>query len=177
VKAGEPVVLNYFAVGDSAIRTNPLYGRGCSSAMVHAHILGEVMSATADPRARAIAFDKQSRKQLRPFWDALMKQDLGAIRRARNEQDPTYKPRFKARLIKSFAEDAIAPATRSDLDVFRAIMRGFHMLALPTAWLAKPSIVWRVLVTWMTPKAKKLYPPKLGPNRNEMLQALGLKTA
>ena len=24
VKAGEPVVLNYFAVGDSAIRTNPL---------------------------------------------------------------------------------------------------------------------------------------------------------
>ena len=41
-----------------------------------------------------------------------MKQDLGAIRRAKNEQNPNYKPRWKARLIKSFAEDAIGPATR-----------------------------------------------------------------
>jgi 2-polyprenyl-6-methoxyphenol hydroxylase-like FAD-dependent oxidoreductase len=177
VKAGDPVVLNYFAVGDSAIRTNPLYGRGCSSAVLHAHILGEVMNATADPRAQAIAFDKRSRKDLRPFWDALMKQDLGAIRRAKNEQDPTYKPRLKGRLIKSFAEDAIGPATRSNLGVLRAIMRGFHMLAMPTAWLANPAVVWRVLATWATPKSKKLYPPKLGPNRKEMLAALGLKTA
>jgi len=177
VKAGEPVVLNYFAVGDSAIRTNPLYGRGCSSAVLHAHILGDVMSAAADPRERAIAFDKRSRKELRPFWDALMKQDLGAIRRAKNEQNPAYKPRLKARLIKSFAEDAVGPATRSDLGVLRAILKGFHMLAMPTAWLANPMVVLRVLATWAMPKSKKLYPPKLGPDRKEMLAALGLKTA
>lgn len=177
VKAGEPVVLNYFAVGDSSIRTNPLYGRGCSIATLHAHMLGDVMNETADPRARALAFAKRTRKEIRPFWDALKKQDLGAIRRAKNEQNPAYKPRFKARLIKSFAEDAVGPATRTDLGVYRAIMKGFHMLAAPTAWLGNPAIVWRVLITWITPKAKKLYPPKLGPNRNEMLAALGLKTA
>jgi hypothetical protein len=56
-------------------------------------------------------------------------------------------------------------------------MRGFHMLAAPTAWLGQPVIVWRVLKTWLTPKSKKLYPPKLGPERKEMLEALGLKTA
>ena len=31
LKDGEPQVLNFFAIGDAAIRTNPLYGRGCSS--------------------------------------------------------------------------------------------------------------------------------------------------
>jgi flavin-dependent dehydrogenase len=177
VKAGEPVVLNYFAVGDSSIRTNPLYGRGCSIATLHAHMLGDVMNETTDPRARALAFAKRTRKEIRPFWDALKKQDLGAIRRAKSEQNPAHKPRLKARLIKSFAEDAIGPATRTDLGVYRAIMKGFHMLAAPTAWLGRPAIVWRVLMTWITPKAKKLYPPKLGPDRNEMLAALGLKTA
>jgi hypothetical protein len=51
------------------------------------------------------------------------------------------------------------------------------MLAMPTAWLTQPMVVLRVLGTWLTPKSKKLYPPKLGPSRKEMLDALGLKTA
>ena len=179
VKDGEPVALNFFAVGDAALRTNPLYGRGCSSAVMHAHILGDVLHAIADPRERAIAFDKRTRRELRPFWDAIRKQDIGAIRRAKNEQIPGHKARWKARLIKSFAEDAVGPATRKSLSVYRAIMRGFHMLALPTAWLGRPAIVLRVLGMWLTPKRLKrsLYPPKLGPERAEMLKALGLKTA
>jgi 2-polyprenyl-6-methoxyphenol hydroxylase-like FAD-dependent oxidoreductase len=177
VKAGEPVVLNYFAVGDSAVRTNPLYGRGCSIAVLHAHMLGDILDNLADARERALAFDKRTERELRPYWTAIKKQDLGAIRRAKNEQLPGYKPRLKARLIKSFAEDAVGPATRSNLAVYRAIMRGFHMLAPPTAWLAKPSIVANVLATWLRPKSEKIYPPKLGPERAEMLKALGLKTA
>ncbi len=176
VKEGEPVVLNFFAVGDASVRTNPLYGRGCSSAVMHAHILGDVLEQTADARQRAIEFDKRSRQALRPFWDAIVKQDLGAIRRAYNEQKPGYKPRWKARWIKSFAEDAIGPATRSNLGVYRAIMKTFHMLETPTTWLKQPVIVFRVLVTWATPKRFKraLYPPKLGPERAEMLSSLGL---
>ena len=179
VKDGEPVVLNYFAVGDAGLRTNPLYGRGCSSAVMHAHILGDVLVATPDPRERALAFAKRTRKELRPFWDAIVKQDLGAIRRAKNEQDPTYKPRLKARLIKSFAEDAVGPATRANLSVYRAIMKGFHMIAAPAAWLTQPVVVLRVLAMWLTPKSRKqsLYPPKLGPERGEMLASLGLKAA
>jgi 2-polyprenyl-6-methoxyphenol hydroxylase-like FAD-dependent oxidoreductase len=177
IKQGEPVVLNYFAVGDASLRTNPLYGRGCSSAVMHAHILGDVLAATADPRVRAIEFDRRTRKELRPFWNAIVKQDLGAIRRAKNEQDPAYKPRLKARLIKSFAEDAVGPATRADLRVYRAIMKGFHMIATPTAWLSEPFVVLKVLRTWAMPKRSKIYPPKLGPERREMLDALGLKTA
>lgn len=179
VRQTTPQVLNFFAVGDSGLRTNPLYGRGCSSAMMHAHILGEIVDQTQDPSARALAFAQRTRRELRPFWDMIVKQDLGAIRRAKNEQDPNYKPRLKARLIKSFAEDAVGPATRANVAVYRAIMRGFHMLAAPTAWLTQPSIVLTVLVTWLKPKSWKarFYPPKLGPDRTEMFAALGLKNA
>lgn len=176
VKNGRPEVLNFFAVGDASIRTNPLYGRGCSIAVMHAHALADVFSETADPVQRAVEFDKRTHREIRPFWDALVKQDLGAIRRARNEQKPNYKPRFKARLIKSFAEDAIGPATRSNIDVYRAIMKTFHMLDAPTVWLRQPVIVGKVLWTWLKPRSSKatLYPPKLGPDRAEMLSILHL---
>ncbi len=176
IQQGEPVALNFFTVGDAAIRTNPLYGRGCSSAVMHAHILGDVLAGTSDARQRAIDFDRLGRKALRPFWDAIVKQDLGAIRRAQNEQKPGYRPRWRARLIKSFAEDAVGPATRSNLAVYRAIMKGFHMLEAPTTWLTQPVIVLRVLATWLTPKRFKseLYPPVPGPGRIEMLSSLGL---
>lgn len=175
-KDGRAAALNFFAVGDSAIRTNPLYGRGCSIAVSHAHILADVLSEVTDANARAVEFDKRSRAAIRPFWEAIKKQDLGAIRRAKNEQKPGYKPRFKARLIKSFAEDAVGPATRSNLKVYRAIMRTFHMLEAPTVWLGKPSIIGRVLLTWARSRRSKrdLYPPKLGPGRTEMLSTLGL---
>jgi hypothetical protein len=58
-------------------------------------------------------------------------------------------------------------------------MKGFHMFTAPAAWLRQPLIVLRVLLTWATPKRFKrgLYPPKLGPERSEMLSQLGLEGA
>jgi hypothetical protein len=132
------------------------------------------VNETADPAERAVKFHARTKRELRPFWDAIVKQDIGAIRRAKNEQNPDYKPRFKARLIKSFAEDAVGPATRADLGVLRAVMKGFHMLATPAAWLTDPRTIAYVLGTWLKPRSAKLYPPKLGPGRTEMLTELGL---
>jgi len=179
VRSSKPEVLGFFAVGDAALRTNPLYGRGCSSAVMHAHILAEVLTATPDPRIRALQFEWRGFNELRPFWEALRQQDLGAIRRAKNEQDPSYKPRLKARLIKSFTDDAITPASRGDIKVLRALMPAFHMLERPAAFLMRPIIVARILWMWAKPKASKrhLYPVKLGPDRAEMLRQLGLKGA
>ncbi|MBI1211011.1 MAG: FAD-dependent oxidoreductase [Alphaproteobacteria bacterium] len=179
VRDGEPEVLGFFAVGDAALRTNPLYGRGCSSAVMHAHILADVLAATSDPTARAMEFEKRTWRELHPFWEALRKQDLSAIRRAKNEQNPNYKPRLKARLIKSFADDAITPASRGDIKVFRALMPAFHMLEKPGRFLLRPGIMARVFWVWAQPKSRKahLYPPKLGPDRGEMLRQLGLKGA
>lgn len=176
VKDGRPQALNVFAVGDAAIRTNPLYGRGCSLSVMHAHILADALERSADPSERAILFDRESRKQIRPYWESIVKQDNGAIRRAKNEQRPDYQPRWKARLIQSFAEDAVGPATRRHLDVYRAIMKTFHMLDHPTVWLKNPVVMAKVLWTWLMPRSAKtaLYPPKPGPARGEMLEHLGI---
>ena len=178
MKDGAPQVLNFFAVGDAAVRTNPLYGRGCSAGVVHAHIIRAALDATRDPAIRALMVEKQTREALRPYFDTMVKQDLQSIRRAANERNPDYRPRLKARLMKSFIEDAITPAARGDLAVLRASSRAFHMIDDPVAWLRKPTIMARILSTWVTPaaikRARDLYPPELGPARGEMLGRLGL---
>ena len=175
---GTSPVLNFFAIGDAAIRTNPLYGRGCSAGVVHAHILRAALDATRDPLERAKKVEQDTRAALRPYYDAMVRQDLQAIRRAVHERDPDYRPGRRARLVKSFLEDALAPATRGDLEVLRGFSRAFHMIDDPTEWLKQPSIVAKVMAFWAMPRslklARKLYPPKLGPERREMLAKLNM---
>lgn len=173
---GTALIENFFAVGDSANRTNPLYGRGCSSAFVGAECLAEALQASSNPQGRARAYDAALNREVRTYWNAMVRQDQAAIRRAQNEQNPDYRPSLKGRIIKSFLEDAVGPATRGNLYVFRALIKSFHMMDAPTAWLMKPSIVARVLAMWATPKSAKahLMTPKLGPERRDMLTSLGL---
>ncbi|HVZ70168.1 MAG TPA: hypothetical protein VG891_11950 [Rhizomicrobium sp.] len=178
LKNGEPQALNFFAVGDAAVRTNPLYGRGCSAGVVHAHLLREVLEAETDARTRAKDFDRRTRETLRPFYDAMVRQDRIAIRRAQHERDTNYKPGLRARMAKSFVEDGLVPALRGDLTVLRAFSRGFHMLDDPSNWMKRPEILATILKFWRMPKAEKaargFYPPKLGPSRAEMLTELGI---
>jgi flavin-dependent dehydrogenase len=175
-KDGTPAALNFFAVGDSVVRSNPLYGRGCSQAFIAAHALADALQTSGDPAERARLYDRALRRELKPFWDAMVRQDKASIRRAENEQNPDYAPSWRARWIKSFVEDAINPATRGDMKVLRAVMRPFQMLEAPTVWLRNPFIVGRVLWMWMKPKSAKarFYTPKLGPGRTEMLESLNL---
>jgi len=179
VRDGRPQVLNYFAIGDAVIRTNPLYGRGCSFAAVQAHLLRDELDASADPLQRAIRFDRRVAQELRPFYDTMAKFDADAIIRAARALDPGHRPGFKARLAKSFAEDAIGPAIRGEIRLMRAYMRAFHMIEPPTAWLRRPSNAFTVLRYWLKPKTAKshLYPPRLGPDRSDLLPRLGLPLA
>jgi 2-polyprenyl-6-methoxyphenol hydroxylase-like FAD-dependent oxidoreductase len=176
VRDGKPAALNFFPIGDAALRTNPLYGRGCSMGAIQAHILAEVMDAERDPSTRMLAFNDRVKTELRPFFDVMAKQDAQAIKRALQEQDPGYRPSFKAKLMKSFIEDAIGPASRSDIKVLRAIMKPFHMLEDPTLWTKRAPIMARVLKAWATPKVlkKKLYQPEFGPRRDAALRTLNL---
>jgi 2-polyprenyl-6-methoxyphenol hydroxylase-like FAD-dependent oxidoreductase len=177
-KDGEPQVLNFFPLGDAAVRTNPLYGRGCSSGVVEAHILRDVLDATTDPVERARSYEQQIGKAIRPYFDSMVKLDLQAIRRAKHEHDPDYKPGFRARLMKSFADDGLLPAQRGDIVVSRAMSRIFHMLEEPEMVFKRPAVVARILRIWAMPKSRKqaldYYVPKLGPERAEMLAHLGL---
>ncbi|HEY0301362.1 MAG TPA: hypothetical protein VGC36_08530 [Rhizomicrobium sp.] len=178
LKDGEPQVLNFFPLGDAAIRTNPLYGRGCSSGVVEAHILRATLDASNDPAERTRTYERELKTQIRPYFDSMVSLDLNAIKRAEHERDPRYQPSLRARITKSFTEDGLMPAQRGDVEVGRALSRVFHMLDEPTAFLKRPAIVARILATWATPtaskKARGLYPPKAGPNRAEMLKLLNI---
>jgi 2-polyprenyl-6-methoxyphenol hydroxylase-like FAD-dependent oxidoreductase len=176
LKNGEPQVLNFFAIGDAGVRTNPLYGRGCSVGFVSAHVLRAALDSSRSAVERAKTFDGDVQAAIRPYFDSMVELDLNAIRRARQERDPTYKPSLRARMTRSFAEDGLMPAQRGDVEVSRALSRVFHMLDEPTAFLKRPAIVARIMRIWAMSTAEKkkkgLYPPTAGPNRAEMLKLL-----
>ena len=176
VKDGAPLALNFFPIGDTVIRTNPLYGRGCSFAAVQAHILRDVLDETKDPVARALAFHARVEKDLRPYYEDMLKQDASAIRRAANALTPGYKPSLKGRLLQSFIDDAMMTAIRGETRLAREFMRAFHMIDEPGLWLKSPRNIFTVLRYWLKSKKSKadLYPPKLGPDREDMLKSLGL---
>lgn len=76
---GEPRVLGVHAVGDAHTCTNPLYGRGCSLAVVHAALLADADAAHPDdPRARALAYEAASAEQVLPWYRAAVAQDRDA---------------------------------------------------------------------------------------------------
>ena len=174
--AGAAPVLGYFPVGDSLVRTNPLYGRGCSFAAVTAYALHDVLVSTGDPAERIAAFQARVNQELRPYYLNMRDQDRSAIRRARQQLTPGYRPSLKGRLVRSFLEDGVNIAVRSDPDLLREALRGFHMLEHPSAWLKRPDNLAKILRYWATRRENKAdaYPPKLGPERSEMFRALGL---
>jgi 2-polyprenyl-6-methoxyphenol hydroxylase-like FAD-dependent oxidoreductase len=179
VSEGQRAILGFFAVGDSLVRTNPLYGRGCSFAAVEAEILGQVLDQSTDPAARARLYDAQVREALTVYFENMRDQDRAAIRRARNALDPAYAPPLRAKVMKSFLDDGVRIAIRSEIDLLRAALRDFHMLEPPGRWLRKPANAAKVIKWWARGKRRNadLYPPPLGPDRTEMMAELGIDAA
>lgn len=175
-REGAPSVLGYFPVGDNLIRTNPLYGRGCSFAAVEAYLLRDVLVETEDDAVRAVRYQERIDRELKPFYATMRDQDRSAIRRARQVLTPGYRPSLKSRLAKSFLEDGVNIAVRSDPDLLREALRGFHMLEHPSAWLKKPGNLAKVLFYWARGRRQnaEAYPPKPGPDRADLMRAVGL---
>lgn len=173
---GRPVVTGFFPVGDSLVRTNPLYGRGCSFAAVSAYLVKDALEADPDPAERARLYRAGVEKELRPYYEAMKKADRSAIRRARQTLTPGRRPSLRGRIMKSFVEDGITVAIRSDVELMRASLRGFHMLEDPEAWLKRPANFLRILGYWARGKKANAaaYRPRLEPDRTAMLTAVGV---
>ncbi|HEY2356804.1 MAG TPA: FAD-dependent oxidoreductase [Phenylobacterium sp.] len=173
---GRAAVTGFFAVGDSLVRSNPLFGRGCSFAAVSAHLLRDALQMFSDPAARVSAYQRRIETELRPYYTAMRDADRSSIRRARQALTPSYRPNLKSRVTKQFFEDGVAIAVRSDVELLRAALRGFHMLEDPQAWLKRPRNIAKVIRYWARGRARnaEAYRPKGGPGREEMLRELGL---
>jgi len=173
---GQPAVLGFFPVGDSVVRTNPLYGRGCSFAAVSAHLLRDALDSAPDPAQRVARYRADLERELRPYYDVMRQLDRGAIKRARAALLPEAKPSLRGRITRSFMEDGVAIAMRQDIELMRAFLKGFHMLEHPQAWLKRPRNLLKIARVWARGKARNapFYPPKPGPERQAMFEALGL---
>ncbi len=175
----KPAVRGYFALGDTLVRTNPLYGRGCSFAAVSAQMLRQSLDESSDPTARLLAYHRRIQSELRPYYLNQRAQDRSAIRRARQALTPGHRKSLRAKVIEGFFVDGVGVAVRSDVALLRQALRGFHMLEHPNKWLGKPKNLAAVLGYWMRGRKRNAaaYPPKPGPGRTEMLTALSIDPA
>jgi 2-polyprenyl-6-methoxyphenol hydroxylase-like FAD-dependent oxidoreductase len=149
VDADGPLAPGLLVIGDAAYHSNPIYGRGCSQALVQAALLDEAVGQhPRDPVAAARLLHRLSEAQVRPFVDAAMAAD----RRARGES-PASPPGSPLAYLSVMAEQAFGwfldramlPATRVDPVVFRGLLRVFHMLEPPERLARDPELVLRSL--------------------------------
>lgn len=137
-----PLARGFFVLGDAAYCTNPLYGRGCAQAFLHADLLGEALDAhPGDADAAARALDAAARAAIEPFYRASVLADREAVRKAEGRAPRTLGGRLRAR----YFEEGVAVATRCDPVVFRAFVRMFNMLETPEQAFGRPQVLWRSL--------------------------------
>ena len=173
----KPAALNFFSVGDAALRTNPLYGRGCSTGVIHAHLLADLIKVESDPLVRALKFAKQTEEELRPIFKASLNEDQRGIKRAKaildgEELDKTSG--FKQWFAAAFG-DAIGRASREKVHVLRGAMRTFNLMEKPGDFLKDWSIRLTIL-RYMLKGRKHNAAIRLerGPKRQEMLTLIGI---
>ena len=151
VVRGEPLAHGFFALGDSAYCTNPLYGRGCAQAFLHADLLGAALDAhPGDLGAAARALDVSARAQIEPFYRASVVADRDAVRKAEGRRHRRLADRLYARFI----EDGLVIATRCDPVVFRAFVRMFNMLETPEVAFGSFDVLWRSLKVMLRGKRR-----------------------
>jgi 2-polyprenyl-6-methoxyphenol hydroxylase-like FAD-dependent oxidoreductase len=146
-----PVARGLLVIGDAAYHSNPIYGRGCSQALMQAALLDEAVGRhPRNPEAAARLLHQLSEQQVRPFWDAA----VAADRRSRGDRsgDPpgnalAYLGVMAQQAFGWFLERGMLPATREDPVVFRGLLRVFHMLEAPEKLARDPELVLRSLPT------------------------------
>jgi 2-polyprenyl-6-methoxyphenol hydroxylase-like FAD-dependent oxidoreductase len=179
---GRPVATGVFAVGDSAVCTNPLYGRGCSLAMVHAFLLADMLAEHGDdPVAASKAFAEATRRELEPWYSASVAQDRQArqgpdVPLDDEDDDDDDGRSVDVATMRSIMRDGLLPAARTDPVVYRAFLRAFNLLEPPNAIMRDADVVGRVLAVWQE-RDRREPPPPLGPDRTEMLRILSRAAA
>jgi 2-polyprenyl-6-methoxyphenol hydroxylase-like FAD-dependent oxidoreductase len=180
VDDGRAVALNYFAVGDAALRTNPLYGRGCSTGIIHAHLLADTLRDISDPVARALQFHQRTEEELRPIFKASLAEDKKAIRQAKaeiNGQVIDSASTAKAWFNAAFG-DALSMASTRNIHVLRGIMRTFNLLEKPGDFLKDKRILLTTMAYMLGGRKRNANARKVnGPGRQQMLTILTNKQA
>ncbi|HKP61894.1 MAG TPA: FAD-dependent oxidoreductase [Polyangiales bacterium] len=166
-----PELLDYFAVGDSHVETNPMYGRGCASAFVQSTVLGAVLAETSDPSQRSRLYYERSRQLLQPYFQMAIATDRIYHTRAKLKRGlPVAGPE---RLINYLYESAFLPATYSSALMAREFLKSVQMRegsGVGTRFL----VLFHLARAWLGTLLGKKTQPLLAPPRAEFLRSAGV---
>lgn len=179
---GRPSALGVVALGDAHTCTNPLYGRGCSLAMVHSQILADALAGNSEvDEAFHLAFEQETAARIEPWYKAAVQQDRmqraeaarqlagePAVQPGSGDEDPEAVSR---RFMRSVLSEGLFPAVRTDATVFRAFLRGFNLLDEPETLLRDADVMARVMKAYETRDERPPEPPR-GPDREVLLKLL-----
>ena len=171
---GRPVALNYFAIGDAHVHTNPISGRGCALGWVSAFELAQVLANETAPVQRAIAFEERIDALVLPWYRLQVGQDKQSIdinKALQRGEDPYVFVRpdgsideVKQRL--AIFRKGMGVAAREHVDVLRALFRHTNLLDLPHALFARQDLLSKVFACYEKRRGEDT---KLRPLRDEML--------
>lgn len=178
VEEGRPVAVGLAVLGDAAVHTNPLYGRGCTFALLHAYFLADALAEHADdPLALALAMEDASEREIIPWYRLAQAQDRDAALVARQLREGVAPPAPDGRgpvdpraWMRDVIRRGLVPALRLDATVLRAFLRSLNLLDPPGDLLKDPAVLSRVLAVYQ--KRDQREEPKLGPDREEMIALL-----
>jgi len=157
---GRPVVQNFFAVGDAHTCTNPLYGRGCSLALVQAVLLADAVAAHDDPIETARAYEAACREEITPWYHHAVEIDRSGADPAGTDGPPGAN-RF----------GAVMAAATTDPVIGRGMARLWNLLIKPADLTADAAFTARAAAIMADPD---MYPDPvpLGPSRQALLDTL-----
>ncbi|CAB5039340.1 unannotated protein [freshwater metagenome] len=184
-ESGEPLVLGLHAVGDAHTCTNPLYGRGCSLALVQAELFADSLKEHGlKHRDRAVAFEGATRDEITPWYRASVAQDRlnadsttvqnGPADAATSTADAATSTADAATSTsgaREFMRDGLLPAMRTDPVVVRAFLRMFNLLEAPNSLMTNSDVVARVL-TVFNDRENRPAEVSMGPDRASLLEAI-----
>jgi hypothetical protein len=171
---GAPLVTGFVAAGDASVCTNPLYGRGCSLALVHAFGLADALRANGDDLdAFAREFAGFTEAELVPWFRAAVFQDAQsrALAGDPSAQDAPQSAEDPRAFMQEVFRDGLLPAVRTSPVVYRAFLRWFNLLASPEALMADSAVVADVLAAYQD-RENRPPEPVLFPERDEFTAAV-----
>lgn len=160
-----------FAVGDSQLQTNPMYGRGCASAFVQANVLAEVLRDEADPQERARRYYARSRELLQPYFDLSVATDRMYRRRAKLRRGARIS--LPERILNYAYEKAWLPATHRHPLLAREFLRSVQMREVSGVRVRVVSL-WLLFAAWVQGWFRAPQLPDVTPPREEFLRRVGV---
>ena len=164
-------LLGYLPVGDSHLHTNPMYGRGCSSAFIQAHEMAQALQQCNDAGERARRYFKGTRERVRPHFDASTGADKLFLNRALLLRGGAL--RLPDRLLNYLYDAVWTPALLRSPLVAREMLKAMQMRELSRIGL-RLAVLVQIAISFFRHVLRLPQPTPIpqGPGRAQLLSEL-----